>query len=209
MRSIRRFSGILIATIVVLIVLLAVFTYLSWGTDIGVSLRYYYYLTALFTLSLILTVVGIVISEIQRTTNQVNEKLKTRVLLIQSNWIDLEKLFMKYNPQLNRLYKSMWPSIPEIQAIPDPPITPEVQMQEAHGANAVLGMIHSCVEIITSGETSDKVISLWQEPEYRGFYQAIANWMKSEILWRRWLQSGHHGEANVEIFMNHIRNVQV
>jgi hypothetical protein len=201
-----RLSGVVIATLVILIVFFVVLTYISWGTDVGISLRYYYYLTAIFTLSLVLTLLGLVITENQRRSAEENQKLMKRVLITQDYWIGLEKVFLQQSPQLNRLYKQMWPSIPEIQSIPDPIITPEIQMQELHAASMILGMIHNVNETVTWGEKPQNVLLVWKQPQYNGFYQALSNWMKSEILWRRWLQSGHHSELHMEIFMNHLRN---
>lgn len=201
----RRISPLIIATIVILIVFVGVLTYISWGTEIGVSIRYYYYLTAIFTLSLVLTVVGIAITEQQRRNQDEKERFLHRLRINQNYWIDLEKVFMKYNPQLNRLYKQMWPNIPEIQSIPDPPNTPEVNMQEIHAANMVLGMMHNINDSVTYGHNPKDVLKIWQKPEYRGFYAALANWMQSDIIYTRWCQSGHLNEMHMEILVRELR----
>lgn len=201
-----RVSGVVIATLVILVVFFIVLTYISWGTEIGISLRYYYYLTAIFTLSLVLTLLGLVITENQRQSAEENQRLMNRVIITQNYWIGLEKIFLQQSPNLNNLYRSMWPSVKAVTSIPIPPSSPEIQMQEIHMSNLILGMIHNINETVTWGVKPENVLSVWAQPEYKGFYRALSNWMKSDILWERWLESGHHFEPHLEIFMNALRN---
>ena len=187
MRPTESISVLVIVTIVLVIVFFIVLTYLSWGTTVGISLRYYYYLTALITLSVVIGVLSVIISESSRRASEEKARLLHREATNQNYWINLERTFMEYNKDLIRLYKQMWPGIPEIQAIPDPlQITPEMRMQEIHASNLLLGVIHNLSDSVTFQKKPQEVLDTWRQPEYRGFYSALSSWMKSDIIYQRW-----------------------
>jgi hypothetical protein len=202
-------SGFVIATIVILIVFFAVLTYISWGTDIGVSLRYFYYLTAIFTLSLVVTVIGIALSENQRRNQEERDRFLHRLRMIENYWIDLEKIFMQYNPELNRLYKEMWPTLREIQTIPDPPITPRVEMQESHTAHLIIGMIYNVNASVLYGKKDHSVLDIWHQPEYRNLINMLGSFMKSNIIYRRWLSTKQYHQPDMEILVNELRDLPI
>lgn len=176
----------LIATLVVLVLLFGVVSYISWGTKIGTSIRYYYYAHAILALGIVVTVVTLIVTDLQRRERQHNASWMRNVRINQHYWIHLERFFSEHAMDLNRLYKQMWPHAADVQSLPDLPVTNRSRVIEVHAANMLMGIINNINSAVVGDKPREQVWSLWQQPEYRSWFRAIQNWTQSEILRKRW-----------------------
>jgi hypothetical protein len=160
-------------TLIVLLLLFVLITYISWITPIGIKIRYYYYTHAIVALSIVLAVVTLVITQSERRRAEQKAALQRTLRINQRYWVDLERFFAEHAQGLNRLYKQMWPHDADVQALPDLPSTPDSNMQEVHVANMLFGVISNMNAEIASNTPTHQVVAKWQQPEYRSWFGTL------------------------------------
>ena len=151
-----------------------------------------------------IAVISYIVADYQRRELEREAVLRGILQSNQTNWINLEKYFTQHAPQLNRLYKQMWTQAPDVQALPDAPLTSVSRMQEVHAANMIMGVIQNMNERITQGKPPDQVVTAWQAPQYRTWFNAISEWFQSDILCQRYLSSRHLYSRNLQTLVDSI-----
>ncbi len=152
--------------------------YYFWvsGTSIVETTKFSNFCTTLSFLGIILgfTVMAI---DYCKTRDEVNtENTNTRVKECQTNWIELEKLFIAQYPYLDRLYSQMYPSHPEMKDV-KLKLTPEewrkVRVLEVHVCSILFQSIEN---ICTYGDPEhlEEWIRVWR------------SWFQSQIVRRQW-----------------------
>jgi uncharacterized membrane protein len=175
----------LLAALIVLLVLFVVLTYVSWATPLGDQTRYYYYVNAIFSLSIIVAIVTLIYTDTDRRRAEQKRETQKTIRINQRYWINLERFFID-RPGLNRLYKQMWPTASDIQALPNMPSTLASRRQEVHAANMLFGVISNMNAAITQ---NNQVLASWKRPEYRAWFATLKNWLQSDIVRTRWWAS--------------------
>jgi hypothetical protein len=173
--------------LILVLSLLVVVSFVSWKTPLGESVRYYYYTHAIAAIGIVITVIAFLFSTIQRRESENKFALEQTFRINQRYWVDLERYFSNHAASLNRLYKQMWPDDPDIQALPNVPLTRKARLLEIHAANMILGMINNMNATVAYDKRPDEVAKAWESEGYRTWFSALKNWMRSDIIYERYL----------------------
>ncbi|AYV77994.1 MAG: hypothetical protein Edafosvirus3_72 [Edafosvirus sp.] len=169
-------------TIICIIIVLVVFTYLFFKFDISPKFRVY-----LETLALAGTIlIFITYFENYAKENEKKEMDRFNVFVQQgqADWIELEQMFMIYYPYTNRLYQQIYGNNKSIQShnITDDTTIDQnkVKMYEAHMSSILFQMIENIhygllnVNISSVGQLNTEWLNIWK------------SWLKSEIILEQW-----------------------
>jgi hypothetical protein len=145
-------------------------------TSIVETTKFSNFCTTLSFLGIILGFTVMALDYCKDRDHMEKEDLNTKVKECQTNWIELEKLFISQYPYLDRLYGQMYPSHPEMKDIKLKLTDDEwrkVRVLEVH----VCSILFQCIENICTYGDPDHLhewVLVWK------------SWFQSKIVRRQW-----------------------
>ena len=163
----------------ILAIVLILYTVFFWTFNFDRNARWMTYLS---DLGLIAALFGFILSQLEQIRQRQQEELTEFNQQQEAGFVEIERLFMKYYPDLLPFYKELNFQNLAIQAVPNPPnIDPLKKAQlESNMFNIIVQRIEN---IFIAYETYEY---FQESPWFQEWMQTWRHWFKSPTMQRLW-----------------------
>lgn len=172
--------------LIVFLAIIAILSYLYWKVENDQQRsKMAGYISMLAIIGTFILVLSYFESKENTARNVNKDVLSTYVGNDQKGIIDIERIFMDQSPQLRRLYKQIYPGNSAIQALADPPITPDVIEKEQHMMSIMLQTIETILYPVTL-----KLMNVASK-DFQPWLVTFRSWFASPLLREFWASNKH------------------